>query len=606
MAWQHRDAFQATVSGMRAARMALVVLAGLGLPASAQVTSPRFFLQADERGERRLVSDPTSLGGFGKILSLDLPAASRGEALTRIGGLSGLRFVYANDLLPAGVVRLVGDTFTVYSALVAVLANADVDVVIPSAGGVVLVKQIAPPPRMQALAGGIHDTATAAPLSGAVVSVLDSARRVLSLFVADSSGRYAVNVPQAATHLKIVRIGYQPRIIALARQRAVRATLDISMARLPTLLSAIAVNNERVCSPDADRAGARSLWEQARAGLLATVAARELKPSESTVFSYERVVEPKTGRVIQQTSRRLSGRSTRPYAAALEPTVLAERGYSATDSAGRRYMAPDADVLLDESFATTHCFSVRDADANHQGAIGLAFEPVRSRDALVDVRGVLWLETAVPSIRALDFQFTGTDSAVTIGPADGVLHFRTMANGVSFVDEWKVRLPVSEADSRPSHLPTELDTYRLGSQQLVPLGKVPAQFSRHASYVSESGGVVVSSEWPDGLRWKMPSAGIGGTVYEEGSQSPAPCALVILVTSGDTVRANEAGHFLLTPVLPGRYRILATNSVPLPSRMATMASDDVEVQTGAVTTVRLELPRNGGMSPVCDGRGTEP
>ena len=75
----------------------------------------------------------------------------------------------------------------------------------------------------------------------------------------------------------------------------------------------------------------------------------------------------------------------------------------------RNFFAPDADVLLDESFATSHCFRLAADDTSHRGQIGLAFTPApgRGRDTLVDVAGVIWIDRATPALRSLEFLYTG-------------------------------------------------------------------------------------------------------------------------------------------------------------------------------------------------------
>jgi len=98
-------------------------------------------------------------------------------------------------------------------------------------------------------------------------------------------------------------------------------------------------------------------------------------------LTYKRITTTTDERVTQQSTELTSGYSNRPFVAPAEASFFARRGFMQEDAAGRLYSAPDADVLLDEDFAATHCFHIDGADTEHPGQIGLAFAPARGRDA---------------------------------------------------------------------------------------------------------------------------------------------------------------------------------------------------------------------------------
>src|SRR6202012_2353940 len=102
----------------------------------------------------------------------------------------------------------------------------------------------------------------------------------------------------------------------------------------------------------------------------------------------------------------------RPFVASAQPSFFAAVGYMIEGGAqGRVFNAPDADVLLDESFARTHCFRRQSADREHPNQVGVAFSPAPAdgRDTIVDVRGTIWLDTAVSQIRSLEFTYTSLE-----------------------------------------------------------------------------------------------------------------------------------------------------------------------------------------------------
>ena len=443
----------------------------------------------------------------------------------------------------------------------------------------------ASPAYAQRGAGVIHDIGSDAPLAGAVVTTLDSIRQPIGRVLTDAAGRYSIELPPSARQLRVVRLGYQPRIVALPRQRDALFALDISMTKVATLLSTIVVNDERLCSSDRDRAGALSLWEQARAGLLTAVVAREALPAQVTIMTYVRVLEP-SGLVVRQTQEIRSGTSTRPFRAE-PPAVLAQHGYVANSADSQSFHAPDADVLLDESFAATHCFSVRNADAEHPGAIGLAFEPVPGRDTLIDVNGTLWLESGIPALRTLEFFYTDRAGALKRLNAGGILRFRTMENGVAFIDDWALRLPI---------LDTVID------KAAIRAGRVFTLPGRKLIQTSETGGVVLDATWPDGLAWQTPLEALTGGVMERESTTPYVGALVVLEATHDTLGTDSLGRFSRFPILSGRYVVRATDTTLSGYLPTASTSREVEVKAGEAPNVRLELPsRRESIRSLCNG-----
>ncbi|MES2176685.1 MAG: carboxypeptidase regulatory-like domain-containing protein [Gemmatimonadota bacterium] len=435
----------------------------------------------------------------------------------------------------------------------------------------------------QRLTGIARDTGSVAPLSGVVVVVLDANRIALSRAITGEDGRYSVDLPASATQLRVVRIGYQPRVIALATPRAARPTLDFALTKVGSLLSTRFVNDDRICSTDRDRTDALSLWEQARAALLASIVARESHPSTVMNLTYERVTA-RGGLVLQQATRLATGRTTRPFVAADAPAALAEQGYLVENADGRWFKGPDADVLLDDSFAATHCFSVQPPDAAHPGAIGLGFEPARGRERLMDVRGTLWMESTNPSLRSLEYRYTGGDPAWERAGAAGAIYFRTMPNGVVFVDEWKLHIPVMQGIVQRGATN--------GGQRLPSRGVTLRQSPD--SQIGTSGGVVLSASWPDDVHWQLSLQPLFGAVQEEGTRKPIVGALIIVPATGDTVATDSLGRFEFSPWVPGRYRVTVIDTSL--SRFIGPRSWSFETTVGGAVAATLGATSSNTMS----------
>jgi hypothetical protein len=351
------------------------------------------------------------------------------------------------------------------------------------------------------------------------------------------------------------------------------------MVRLPALLESVRVIDNRLCPGGTAHSAAFALWEQARAGLLAAVVARETKPAVATTLLYERTLAPLDEHVTQQKTQSRFGLTTRPFLASSPPADFAARGYMQESTSERTFSAPDADVLLDDSFAATHCFRIERVDAAHVDQVGLAFEPVArgsSRDTLVDVAGVLWLDANPPGVRSLDFQFTGLEPAPEAARGRGSIRFRTMPNGVVFIDGWTMRLPVMRG------------VVNAGTKRTERRGLAVAE-------LREKGGEVVAASWPDSTRWSTPGgvdglARLTGRVFESRSRSPMPNALAFIEGLADTTVTDSAGAFTLSPLIPGRYALQVVDTALSRYLAPRTAARSLDLRRDTVGTADLELP----------------
>ncbi len=146
---------------------------------------------------------------------------------------------------------------------------------------------LARPLTAQTFHGTVRDSATHQPVIGAVFMVLDSAGVVLARRVTDERGAYSASVIGNARWMRAVRIGFFPREIRVPAAGGEEA-VDFAMLPVPTMLAAVTVRDESNCPKRSDRAAALGLWEQARAGLLATVVARESNPADIRLLGFQR------------------------------------------------------------------------------------------------------------------------------------------------------------------------------------------------------------------------------------------------------------------------------------------------------------------------------
>ena len=447
----------------------------------------------------------------------------------------------------------------------------------------------------QVVRGSVLDSATETPIAGAVVTFTSANGASLGRTVTASSGEFSVSVSDAPVRARVLRIGFRPRDVDVAAAVAANAPIRVRMVRLPSLLDAVRVTGSELCPSSTDHGGAFTLWEQVHAGLLAAVVTREANPATATTLSYERRESPSDHLVENQTVTVRTGSTTRPFVAAASPQQFAAAGYVTTDasSGGRTLFAPDADVLLDESFALTHCFHLQEADGAHRGQIGLAFTPVRRREGTVDVSGVIWVDAAQPALRSLDFRHTGFDAAGSGNPPGGHIEFHSAPNGVSFIERWFIDVPMLRVTS--------------GAAGSVSPGRVASSQPDHVTVVATyvSGGSVVSTRWRDGTSWSDAPTGISGVVTETDTSHPVAGALVSIEGTRDTVSTDSLGRFDFTPMVPGRYLLRIADTTLEAFARDRSDSRVVVVERNRVLDVRAQLPAIGAtIAQVCKNAGS--
>jgi hypothetical protein len=430
------------------------------------------------------------------------------------------------------------------------------------------------------LRGTVHDSAQAAPLAGAVVTIADSSGATAARTISDASGRFAITIPPRASTLHLIRIGYRPRSLPM---EASSSPLELVMSHIPPILDVVRVSDRELCPGSPDRGPAFQYWEQARAGLLAEVVARETNPATATIITYERRERLGDGMVRQQTVNSRSGKTKRPFLAPESAPTFARRGYMVEAGGDRIFSAPDADVLLDESFAATHCFHLQTADAAHTGQIGIAFTPVPDRpDSLVDVAGTLWLDRTNPSLRSFDFRYTNLEPAAARATTGGHIEFRSVANGVSFVERWALRLAILGPGPRAvrSSAVSSTRSSRAGRDDLI------------AQAIQETGGQVLQAAWLDGTMWRDSSTGIKGVVTQRDDR-PLAHALVTLAGTSDTVETDSRGEFVFHSMVPGKYMVEVADTTLFAFTSPRTQSRAVEIMRGKVADFRATLPPVG-------------
>lgn len=403
----------------------------------------------------------------------------------------------------------------------------------------------------QRVRGTVTDSATAERVAGAVITLSDSAGAFLSRSIAGAEGKFSVPRLAATRRMRVVRIGYHPTDLVIGNDTVV----DVRMQPVPSILGAVEASGRRVCP--GDPSGGLELWEQARAGLLASVVAREATPPRIRLRLTERTFEPIRHGIIRDSSIVKDAIGDKSFVAARPAWAFAESGYLREHPGGERdYFAPDEAVLLDPSFAGTHCVHAIDGKGPRADQVGIAFEPVKdpARDTLVDIAGVLWLSRRGLTLRSLEFRYTNLEHEVR--NAGGEVFFAPMPNGVSLIERWTIHSPILAVDAAPD--PSGIRRRRPSRSERRDV--------RVVAY-HETGGEVGSVSWPNGQLWHRALPRVVGRV-EDIAGHPVSGAVVWMQGTRDTVRSGVDGRFEMPYVFPGIFVLEASDSVLAPEGIA--------------------------------------
>jgi len=392
----------------------------------------------------------------------------------------------------------------------------------------------------QTARGTVRDSDTGAPVAGVVVLALDSAAGVRARSVTSGIGEYRVSGART-TKLRFVRIGYRPEERDIPPGDAENKTIDVAMHALSQMLAPVEVRANANCPRRDDASATFALWDQARAALLNAVVAREANPPRSIRIIYKRLRSVDDAIVEQLVQIDSTAVTTRPFLAVLSSEDFARGGFARDSSGTRQYLAPYADVLLDDAVMSAHCFRSRDGGSARAKQIGVAFETARRQRGRVDVDGVVWVDTAARTLVEVEFRYVGVSDAAVRARSGGEIWFRQMSNGLLIIDRWHIRS--AGANERPAH-----DEFGV-----IPRDEGPIQ-------AIEYGGQVVEAAWPDGLSWSAPLGRLTVHGVDSGGR-PATGFELRLRGTNYSARPNERGVAQLGSLLPGPYRAVVTDTL---------------------------------------------
>lgn len=298
--------------------------------------------------------------------------------------------------------------------------------------------------RAQSVEGRLTEQGNDRAVPGAVVFLWSEARDWSASALSDADGRFRVEARGPGRYfLQVERIGF-PTVatepFALAPGEALGYALALPAA--PVTLEAIRVEGERRCEGDPRRgADLERVWEEARKALFLTTRTAEVAALEYEYATFERVLDREGERTWDEKLEYRTLRGGLPFAS-IPADSLAAYGYLRPSPPNVTFYAPDAHVLLSESFLEGHCFGLVEGRGGRRGMIGLAFEPVPEQRR-PDVEGVLWIDRKTSELRDLEFGYRNV-RAWDRSSMGGHVQFVRLPTGDWIVHHWRLRWPITD------------------------------------------------------------------------------------------------------------------------------------------------------------------
>lgn len=290
----------------------------------------------------------------------------------------------------------------------------------------------------QVFRGQVVDSISGRPIVGGLAELWSMEGGFLARTVTSATGVFEfTNANKDRAVLRVLRIGYAPFRLTLnagsPKEGLTRINWDAPNVSLPGQIVKVAANCR---SQLADAKGTvATLWTEAqKALLLTTTLGNESAPTISRV-NYDRTLDTSALNVRQIKTKTVVSQSRHAYVSRPAKT-LALLGYVSEDSSGTEFHAPDAEVLLSEEFAGTHCFGILTDHNRNQNLIGISFEPARIQPRVIEIRGVLWIDQPTWQLRSLDFEYVGLPDVASSARSGGTVSFDKLPNGEWFVSAW--------------------------------------------------------------------------------------------------------------------------------------------------------------------------
>lgn len=433
-------------------------------------------------------------------------------------------------------------------------------------------------------------------VEGAVVLLFDEHGGTRARTITRESGRFNITAPAPGKYsARVLRIGFAPTTAGPFVLRAGEATnADIELTGRAITLDRVTVTSRSECRVRPDSAAtAFQAWEAARTALFAT-SLTKAEALSMVVSQTQRTLDRDGSRVLAESTVTERGRSVNPFVS-LPPDSAAKYGFVTSSRDGRTFWGPDAEILLSESFATTHCLRLESQPAA-AALLGVAFAPAATHRDFVDVEGVVWLDRQTAELRALDYRYVNLPLAER-ARAGGRIDFRRLPAGWWVVERWSIRYPVIATRSGGRDAP------------VLPGVARSAQTTEELAGVRLASGEISEVRRGSTVLWERGRASLRVRAVDDVTGAPVAGVLVGEAASGSATATGPDGVLRLDRLLPGTV----TLSVRAPELEAfgeepmlipvRVAAEEAEIVAIPIPSVRRLLVERCGARAVEWGEG---
>ncbi|HEY9230410.1 MAG TPA: carboxypeptidase-like regulatory domain-containing protein, partial [Gemmatimonadaceae bacterium] len=245
-------------------------------------------------------------------------------------------------------------------------------------------------------------------VAGAIVVVRDDRGATVGQVLTSASGLFSYKLPAAGRYsLQVLRIGYRPTpgpaiTVAADATESVR----IVLSGQAVVLTAINVRDRGTCRVGADSGLAVArVWEEVRKAMLSSSLQADRAPLVAEWIEYDRHLDS-SARIVRGQNVRTTRSPTTHAFKSVPAEQLDSAGYVVTENGMTTYHAPDANVLLSEVFAASHCFRLEAPPRAAPTLLGVNFEPTGDRRDRRDIHGTAWLDRSSAELRWIEFRYT--------------------------------------------------------------------------------------------------------------------------------------------------------------------------------------------------------
>ena len=289
--------------------------------------------------------------------------------------------------------------------------------------------------------GQVVSADSSSQVAGVVVVATDS-RGEVTRTLSGLNGDFLLRLPHAGQFgVQALRIGYRPTVlppvtVAGGEEISLRIVLDDR----PVTLAAVTVRGNNVChiSLDSGQAVAK-IWQEARTAIAATQLSASEEPLVARWIVFDSLGDRASKAMRSGRATQYEGATTSVFES-VSADSLGRFGYVVENKGRLSFYAPDANVLLSDSFAGDHCFHSEPPPAGHADWIGVAFQPAYDRRGHSDMEGTLWLDRESAELRLLEFRYTRLPAGLGIVQPGGMVEFLRLSSGNWIISRWNVRI----------------------------------------------------------------------------------------------------------------------------------------------------------------------